>query len=65
MVTLADWAEQEKAPDLKRKGVDLICDNGAQRSVDGFRSHKNRRVSASGQDYKIENIFLLMQQLGM
>lgn len=49
MVTLADWAEQEKAPDLKRKGVDLICDNGAQRSVDGFRSHKNRRVSASGQ----------------
>lgn len=48
MATLADSAEQAKAPDLKRKGVDLICDNGAQRSVDGFRSHKNRRVSASG-----------------
>lgn len=65
MVTLADWAEQEKAPDLKRKGVDLICDNGAQRSVDGFRSHKNQKGFGQWADYKVENIFLLMQQLGM
>lgn len=40
MVTLAGWAEQTKAPDLKCKGVDLIYDNGAQCSVDGIRLHQ-------------------------